>query len=245
MEKEVNLHDKGGGVDNRPDKEMVVDPDELVTRLGNRNGNVTQGAPSLDTERSMQLRQVSVNVPSIQKSTASKTSEAGNLEKESLDGASAAKSGRNDKATSQASAVVTKHPPSTATTTAKHTCRTLCARCEHGGHALNPPAGMSEREVEIKIKLERFFQGVVGINRSVTGELPKIIGVTDTNPLRGINQQLKEMAVGHVQMAYSIATSQGYVALQTWLEQRFIIGGGSGIAARYNGGPAASSKTGR
>lgn len=247
MEKEVNVHNKGAGVNDAPEKEMVVDADELVSHLGNRNGNAAQGAQSLDTEQSMQLRQVSVNVPSIQKSAAGKSSEAGNLEKESLDGAGAVKGiGRKDKGAPEAAAAVTRQPPSTATTTAtaaKHANGTLCARCNHGRHAVNPPVGLNERELEIKTKLERFFQGVVGINRSVTGELPKIIGVTDTNPLRGINQQLKEMAVGHVQMAYNIATSQGYVALQTWLEQRFIIGGGSGLAARYNGGTAASSKT--
>ncbi|KAK4946888.1 hypothetical protein LTR10_014030 [Elasticomyces elasticus] len=225
----VSLNRSPEDLSNRTGKKMTIAPDELMTRLANRTSNSTQGASSLDAKRSMQLRQVSVNVPSIQKSTAS-TSEAGNVEKESSDGASAAKGRRKDGTTSDATNAVATHPPAS-TTPASQSNGTTYLRGGHGGQTPNAPLAMNARELEIKNKLEKFFQGVVMINRSVTKDFADITGVTDKNPLLGINQQFKEMAVGHVEMAYNIARVQGYTALQTWLEQRFTIGTGKGSAA--------------
>ena len=237
-EKEVNLHRSLENSNNCSERKMTTVPDELMARLANRPNNGTQGASSLNTKQPMQLRQVSVNVPSIQKGTASKTSEAGNLERESLDAANAAKGARKDK--TETAAAVGINPPAS-TGTASQGNGAALPRGNHGAQTTNAPLAMNARELEIKTKLEKFFQGVVLINRSVTKGFGDIAGVTDKNPLMGINQAFKEMAVGHVEMAYNIARVQGYTALQTWLEQRFTIGTGAGNAFKCKG-PAASNK---
>ncbi|KAI1628878.1 hypothetical protein EDD37DRAFT_24492 [Exophiala viscosa] len=236
VKKEVNLHRSSENLNNRSEKKMTMASDELMARLANRPSNGTQGASSLNTKQPMQLRQVSVNVPSIQKSTAGKTSEAGNLERESLGAANAGKGGKKDR-TEVAPALATKPPAATGTASQGNSA--AHSRGKHGAQTTNVPLVMNARELEIKTKLEKFFQGVVMINRSVTQGFADIAGVTDRNPLIGINQQFKEMAVGHVEMAYNIARVQGYTALQTWLEQRFTIGTGKGAAGQCKG-PAAS-----
>ncbi|EXJ72551.1 uncharacterized protein A1O5_03697 [Cladophialophora psammophila CBS 110553] len=148
-----------------------------------------------DTQRQLSLKQVPVNVPSIQNNPSNNNPEKGNLEKGATESSSGHQNDLSNSSEPTASSAETK-----SASTADQDDESDWV--------------MTERELEIRDQLLTFSDSV-DMMHSFASVMHH--GVSDL-ALDGVAWQIEDMLIGHVEMAWIIAKAQGYTGLQTWME---------------------------
>ena len=206
---------------------------ELRAKLGSSRFAELFPSESTDTSptsmrRRISLKQVPVNVPSIQSNNSSNTSEKGNLEKEIAEASSSqrAEATDSDKCRTPPS---TKHQPASPVDS------------EDGE---SDPWPMTDRELELRDQLLTFTDSVDTMHSFASVTHPGV----NQYALDGVAWQIEDMLIGHVEMAYLIAKAQNYTGLRAWMEhyyeqtmptplgEHFRVNGAAG--AEYGDGPS-------
>ncbi|EXJ89507.1 hypothetical protein A1O3_02574 [Capronia epimyces CBS 606.96] len=180
------------------------------SRFAEHIGHDSEIDTRLNTRR-IKLKQVAVNFPRIQNNLSSNSSVTGNLEKDSSEDSAIHQAGKATSAANQASTSkmgqansVDDHskvdqplPPSTSA-------------------SINAPH-LTDRELVMMKQLVRFVDGIFKLEDTTAD----ISGLSQKEALRGISKQLRQMAVGHLEMAWIVTEAQGYFGLQAWIERNF------------------------
>lgn len=181
-----------------------------ITRYEEQLDALAASEKPLDSKQGIQLRKVTVNVPSIEKSVSSNTSEAGNVEKEMSDNPLALESGCKISSDSASSTAKARHP----SFAAEPQMPPQSMSTQTSTPAIPP---MSHREIVIRDQLLKVVDGVINLDKDVAD----ITGFTLRDALNGVSKQLQEMAIGHIEMAWIVAKAQGYKGLQVWLAAHY------------------------
>lgn len=187
---------------------------QVKTRFAEHLGHDSSDAEKPLDARRIKLKQVPVNLPCVQKSQSTSSSETGKMDKGTMSEASAKR--QTDKMASAAG------PASTAAT-AQATSNDFQSKTDQppppppSTSAATEEPELSEREAKIANQLVKFVDGVFKLDETGAG----IAGITRRDALAGISEQLREMASGHIEMAWIIAQAQGYHGLLAWIERNF------------------------
>ncbi|KAJ9607193.1 hypothetical protein H2200_008265 [Cladophialophora chaetospira] len=174
---------------------------------------------------SISLKEVSVNVPSIQNNTSSTASEKGNLEKDTAE-ISPEKKVNLEKDTTEASPEKgapsptkpkTPPPPAPAAATAAAEMKPpLPVDSDEDSEDSTDPWPMTTRELELRNQLLKFTNSVDSLQSFASVPQPAV--QVKHTALEGVTWQVEDMLIGHVEMAYLIAKQQNYHGLKEWME---------------------------
>ncbi|KIW49446.1 hypothetical protein PV05_11124 [Exophiala xenobiotica] len=206
-ENEIKLHDLPMMFSDRPEK-VLCDPAEFMAMVKEKLG--AGGNTESYFERFARLAQVPVNVPSIQKIIAGDTSYARHMKRASQERSSISQDDRRLSTTSEASDAVSSPCLPTVASSSKMP-PPLSRTADKSIHEL---LTMNDRELTIANQLIKLIDGMPGMGIPASN----LLGVVEPHTLAGIRRPLDQFVVDHIQMAYLVAESQGYRALQTWLE---------------------------
>ncbi|EXJ95453.1 hypothetical protein A1O1_00575 [Capronia coronata CBS 617.96] len=194
---------------------------QVKSRFAEHLGNGSKAEQRPDTQE-IKLKQVAVNVPSVQNSLSSNSSESGNLERDVSEDSANHHPGKTISSATPASN--SKPGPLNSTDNRSKTNNVS----QRSTSAVKDKSPLAPGELAMLNQLVRFVEGVFRLGDTNSD----LAAFTRKDALTGITNQLREMAIGHIEMAWIIAEAHGYSGLQSWIQHNF---GRRGVYSTDNG----------